>query len=84
MSNPSNRKFLALVIILLAWLGACTNQTALPVATATVPPTATSSLIIKPVAGIAATVTVAFKLPPLPPEQAAPYLEIRDMVLACD
>ena len=73
---------LALVIILLALLGACTEVASQP-PTALAPPTATSNVVITPVPGIAATVTAALKLPPLSPDQAAPYLEIQEMVQAC-
>lgn len=80
MLNLFNLKkdFLALIIILLALLGACTEVADQP-ATAT-----TSDLVIPPTPGIAATVTAVSKLPALSPEQAAPYLEIQELVQACD
>jgi hypothetical protein len=87
LSNPETRKkttlsFLTLVIVLLVFLGACTGS-AEPAPTAALPPTATTDLIIEPTAGIAATVTAVAKLPPLSSDQAAAYLEVRELVLAC-
>jgi hypothetical protein len=79
--NP-RRGFLALVILLLALLGACAEVASQP-PTAAAPPTATSNFVITPAPGIAATVTAALKLPPLSSAQAAPYLEIQEMVQAC-
>ena len=79
--NPKG-SLLALVIILLALLGACTEGVSQPPTIAS-PPTATSNFVLTAVPGIAATVTAALKLPPLSPDQAAPYLEIQEMVQAC-
>jgi hypothetical protein len=74
--------FLALVSLLLALLGACTEVVSQP-PTAISSPTATPNFVITPAPGIAATVTAAVKLPPLSPDQAAPYLEIQALVQAC-
>lgn len=92
MLNPSNPKdslrqkaalrFLMLILMLLALLGACTGP-AEPAPTATPVPMATLDRVVEPPAGIAATVTAVANLPPLSPEQVAPYLEVRELVLAC-
>jgi hypothetical protein len=47
-------------------------------------PDATPGFILTPALDIAATVTAVRRLPALAPEQAAPYLEIRELVLVCD
>lgn len=79
--NPKTG-FLALVIILLALLGACAEEISRAPITTT-PATTTSNFVLTAIPGIAATVTAALKLPPLSPDQAAPYLEIQELVQTC-
>src|SRR5262245_9237952 len=81
-SGPLPWTFVTIVVILLALLGACAGPINPPPTVA--PPTATTNMIITAVPGIVATVTAASKLPDLSPEQAAPYLEIRELVQSCE
>jgi hypothetical protein len=77
----------AMIISLAILLVGCANET--PVSVSTPParpspsPSATSPLILTPAPGVAATVTAVHKLPPLPPEQARPFLEIKMLALGC-
>jgi len=86
-SKRPHCSYFALIISLAILLAGCVNQAPVSVSTPparpSLPASATSSLILTPAPGIAATVTAVHKLPPLPPEQARPYLEIKMLVLAC-
>jgi hypothetical protein len=86
-SKQTRRGLFTLIISLAILLAGCANQPPVPGSTPPArpsrPASASASLIQSPAPDIAATVTAVHKLPPLSPEQAKPYLEIKMLTLAC-